>query len=409
MKMELIESGRKKIEWVKQHMKVLNTLKDMYMEEQPFKGINISMSIHLEAKTAYTAVVLHELGANVAITSSNPLSTQDDVAEALKTYGVNVYAKRSTDEELYWKNIDKVLSIKPNIVIDDGADLGVRIIEKYPELLENIWGINEETTTGIKRYKALLKDGELKVPVIDVNDSYMKYLFDNRYGTGQSTWDGIIRSTNLTVAGKNVVIAGYGWCGKGVAMRAKGLGAKIIITEVDPIKAIEAVMDGFEVMPMDEAAKIGDFFITVTGDTDVIVEKHFLNMKDGVVLANAGHFDIEVKVADLERIKVEKTEIRNGVTQYTMPNGNKLYLLGMGRLVNLVNGDGHPVEIMDLSFSLQLEGAKYLKENKGNIEVDVKPVPYEVDIKIAKIKLKTMGIEIDELTPEQIAYLNSWK
>ncbi|WP_156166194.1 adenosylhomocysteinase [Marinitoga sp. 1155] len=407
--MELIESGRKKIEWVKQHMKVLNTLKDMYMEEQPFKGINISMSIHLEAKTAYTAVVLHELGANVAITSSNPLSTQDDVAEALKTYGVNVYAKRSTDEELYWKNIDKVLSIKPNIVIDDGADLGVRIIEKYPELLENIWGINEETTTGIKRYKALLKDGELKVPVIDVNDSYMKYLFDNRYGTGQSTWDGIIRSTNLTVAGKNVVIAGYGWCGKGVAMRAKGLGAKIIITEVDPIKAIEAVMDGFEVMPMDEAAKIGDFFITVTGDTDVIVEKHFLNMKDGVVLANAGHFDIEVKVADLERIKVEKTEIRNGVTQYTMPNGNKLYLLGMGRLVNLVNGDGHPVEIMDLSFSLQLEGAKYLKENKGNIEVDVKPVPYEVDIKIAKIKLKTMGIEIDELTPEQIAYLNSWK
>ncbi|WP_175420000.1 adenosylhomocysteinase [Marinitoga sp. 1154] len=407
--MELIESGRKKIEWVKQHMKVLNTLKDMYMEEQPFKGINISMSIHLEAKTAYTAVVLHELGANVAITSSNPLSTQDDVAEALKTYGVNVYAKRSTDEELYWKNIDKVLSIKPNIVIDDGADLGVRIIEKYPELLENIWGINEETTTGIKRYKALLKDGELKVPVIDVNDSYMKYLFDNRYGTGQSTWDGIIRSTNLTVAGKNVVIAGYGWCGKGVAMRAKGLGAKIIITEVDPIKAIEAVMDGFEVMPMDEAAKIGDFFITVTGDTDVIVEKHFLNMKDGVVLANAGHFDIEVKVADLERIKVEKTEVRNGVTQYTMPNGNKLYLLGMGRLVNLVNGDGHPVEIMDLSFSLQLEGAKYLKENKGNIEVDVKPVPYEVDIKIAKIKLKTMGIEIDELTPEQIAYLNSWK
>ncbi|NUU99889.1 S-adenosyl-L-homocysteine hydrolase [Marinitoga sp. 1154] len=404
-----MESGRKKIEWVKQHMKVLNTLKDMYMEEQPFKGINISMSIHLEAKTAYTAVVLHELGANVAITSSNPLSTQDDVAEALKTYGVNVYAKRSTDEELYWKNIDKVLSIKPNIVIDDGADLGVRIIEKYPELLENIWGINEETTTGIKRYKALLKDGELKVPVIDVNDSYMKYLFDNRYGTGQSTWDGIIRSTNLTVAGKNVVIAGYGWCGKGVAMRAKGLGAKIIITEVDPIKAIEAVMDGFEVMPMDEAAKIGDFFITVTGDTDVIVEKHFLNMKDGVVLANAGHFDIEVKVADLERIKVEKTEVRNGVTQYTMPNGNKLYLLGMGRLVNLVNGDGHPVEIMDLSFSLQLEGAKYLKENKGNIEVDVKPVPYEVDIKIAKIKLKTMGIEIDELTPEQIAYLNSWK
>ncbi|KLO22986.1 S-adenosyl-L-homocysteine hydrolase [Marinitoga sp. 1197] len=407
--MELIESGRKKIEWVKQHMKVLNTLKDMYMEEQPFKGINISMSIHLEAKTAYTAVVLHELGANVAITSSNPLSTQDDVAEALKTYGVNVYAKRSTDEELYWKNIDKVLSIKPNIVIDDGADLGVRIVKKYPELLENIWGINEETTTGIKRYKALLKDGELKVPVIDVNDSYMKYLFDNRYGTGQSTWDGIIRSTNLTVAGKNVVIAGYGWCGKGVAMRAKGLGAKVIITEVDPIKAIEAVMDGFEVMPMDEAAKIGDFFITVTGDTDVIVEKHFLNMKDGVVLANAGHFDIEVKVADLERIKVEKTEVRNGVTQYTMPNGNKLYLLGMGRLVNLVNGDGHPVEIMDLSFSLQLEGAKYLKENKGNIAVDVKPVPYEVDIKIAKIKLKTMGIEIDELTPEQIAYLNSWK
>jgi len=407
--MDLIESGRKKIEWVKQHMKVLNTLKEMYMDEQPFKGINVAMSIHLEAKTAYTAVVLHELGANVAITSSNPLSTQDDVAEALKTYGVNVYAKRSTDEELYWKNIDKVLEIKPNIVIDDGADLGVRIVEKYPELLDNIWGINEETTTGIKRYKALLKDGKLKVPVIDVNDSYMKYLFDNRYGTGQSTWDGIIRSTNLTVAGKNVVVAGYGWCGKGVAMRAKGLGAKVIVTEVDPIKAIEAVMDGFEVMTMDDAAKIGDFFVTVTGDTDVIVERHFLNMKDGVVLANAGHFDIEVKVVDLERINVEKKEVRNGVTQYTMPNGNKLYLLGMGRLVNLVNGDGHPVEIMDLSFSLQLEGAKYLKENKGKLEINVKPVPYEVDLKIAKIKLESMGIKIDELTPEQIAYLNSWK
>ncbi|AEX85413.1 adenosylhomocysteinase [Marinitoga piezophila KA3] len=407
--MDLVESGRKKIEWVKQHMKVLNTLKEMYMDEQPFKGINVAMSIHLEAKTAYTAVVLHELGANVAITSSNPLSTQDDVAEALKTYGVNVYAKRSTDEELYWKNIDKVLEIKPNIVIDDGADLGIRIVEKFPELLENIWGINEETTTGIKRYKALLNDGKLPVPVIDINDSYMKYLFDNRYGTGQSTWDGIIRSTNLTVAGKNVVVAGYGWCGKGVAMRAKGLGARVIVTEVDPIKAIEAVMDGFSVMPMDEAAKIGDFFVTVTGDIDVITEKHFMMMKDGVVLANAGHFDIEVKVADLERINTEKKEVRPGVTQYTMPNGNKLYLLGMGRLVNLVNGDGHPVEIMDLSFSLQLEGAKYIKEHKGEIEVSVRPVPYEVDLNIAKIKLKTMGIDIDELTPEQIEYLNSWK
>ncbi|BBE31558.1 adenosylhomocysteinase [Tepiditoga spiralis] len=404
-----LELGRKKIKWVEKYMKVVNYLRDMYINEKPFNGVKVAMSIHLEAKTAYLATILKQLGADVAITGSNPLTTQPEVAEALKEYGIHVYAEKTLDEDIYWKNMDKVLEFNPNIIIDDGADLGIRLIEKFPEKIENLWGICEETTTGVKRYKALYNDGKLSVPLIAINDSYMKYLFDNRYGTGQSTWDGIIRSTNITVTGKNVVVGGYGWCGRGIAMRAKGLGANVIITEIDPIKANEAIMDGFRVMKMNEACKIGDIFVTATGDIDIITEKQFLNMKDGVILANSGHFDVEVKVADLEKIKVEKKEVRPGVEEYVLPNGKSVFLLGKGRLVNLTNADGHPIEIMDLSFALQLEGAKYIMENYKNMDISIKPIPYDIDKKVASIKLKTIGIEIDTLSEDQKNYLNSWK
>lgn len=399
--MDLKKSGHQKIDWVKKYMKVVNHLKEKYFEEQPFKGKKISMSIHLEAKTAYLSIILKQLGANVSITGSNPLSTQPDVVEALKDYGLNVHAEKTLDEDVYWENIDKVLSQKPDVIIDDGADLGSRYIEKYNT--ENLLGICEETTTGVLRYKALNKNKKLKVPVIAVNDSKMKYLFDNRYGTGQSTWDGIIRSTNTTVTGKNVVVGGYGWCSRGIALRAKGLGANVIITEVDPIKANEAIMDGFRVMKMDNAAPIGDIFVTATGDIDIITKKHFKKMKDGVILANSGHFDVEVSVRDLKEIADSVEEIKPGVEEYKL--GNKsLFLLAKGRLVNLVNGDGHPIEIMDLSFSLQLEAAKYLIENPGQ-NIDVKPVPEFIDKNIAKIKLETIGAEIDELSNEQERYL----
>ncbi|MGM0641178.1 MAG: adenosylhomocysteinase [Thermotogota bacterium] len=401
--MDLKKSGHQKIDWVKKYMKVVNRLRDLYIEEQPFKGTKISMSIHLEAKTAYLAIIFKQLGAEVSITGSNPLSTQPDVAEALKDFGLNVYADKTLDEDIYWENIDKVLSQQPDIIIDDGADLGTRFIENFN--FDNLIGICEETTTGVMRYQSLNKKRKLPVPVIAVNDSKMKYLFDNRYGTGQSTWDGIIRSTNTTVTGKNVVVGGYGWCSRGIALRAKGLGANVIVTEVDPIKANEAIMDGFRVMKMDKAAYIGDIFVTATGDINIITEQHFKNMKDGAILANSGHFDVEVSVNDLNNIADSIEEIKPGVEEYKI-NNKSVFLLAKGRLVNLVNGDGHPIEIMDLSFSLQLEAAKYFLENK-DIEIDVKPVPDFIDKKIANIKLETMNIEIDKLTPEQKEYLNN--
>ncbi|MDK2945404.1 adenosylhomocysteinase [Geotoga petraea] len=400
--MDLKKSGHQKIDWVKKYMKVINSIKEKYYDEKPFKGKKISMSIHLEAKTAYLAIILKQLGAEVSITGSNPLSTQPDVVEALKDYGLNVYAEKTLDEGVYWKNIDKVLSQKPDIIIDDGADLGSRYIEKYDT--NSLLGICEETTTGVMRYEALNKKGSLKVPVIAVNNSKMKYLFDNRYGTGQSTWDGIIRSTNTTVTGKNVVVGGYGWCSRGIALRAKGLGANVIVTEVDPIKANEAIMDGFRVMKMDYAAPIGDIFVTATGDINIITKKHFRKMKDGAILANSGHFDVEVSVKDMKEIADSIEEIKPGVEEYKI-DGKSLFLLAKGRLVNLVNGDGHPIEIMDLSFSLQLEAAKYLLENPDQ-KINVKPVPDFIDNKIARIKLETMGIEIDTLSKEQQKYLN---
>jgi len=400
--MDLKKSGHQKIDWVKKYMKVINSIKEKYYDEKPFKGKKISMSIHLEAKTAYLAIILKQLGAEVSITGSNLLSTQPDVVEALKDYGLNVYAEKTLDEGVYWKNIDKVLSQKPDIIIDDGADLGSRYIEKYDT--NSLLGICEETTTGVMRYEALNKKGSLKVPVIAVNNSKMKYLFDNRYGTGQSTWDGIIRSTNTTVTGKNVVVGGYGWCSRGIALRAKGLGANVIVTEVDPIKANEAIMDGFRVMKMDYAAPIGDIFVTATGDINIITKKHFRKMKDGAILANSGHFDVEVSVKDMKEIADSIEEIKPGVEEYKI-DGKSLFLLAKGRLVNLVNGDGHPIEIMDLSFSLQLEAAKYLLENPDQ-KINVKPVPDFIDNKIARIKLETMGIEIDTLSKEQQKYLN---
>jgi len=401
--------GRQKIKWVEKHMKIVNFLRDSYKDSQPFKDVNVSMAIHLEAKTAYLSIIMKELGANVFITGSNPLTTQPDVVMALKEYGINVFAEKTLDETVYWKNIDRVLSAKPNIIIDDGADLGVRFFENYSSDLNNLWGICEETTTGVKRYNSLQKCGKLPVPVIAVNDSYMKYLFDNRYGTGQSTWDGIMRSTNLTVVGKTVVIGGYGWCGKGIAMRAKGLGANVIVTEVDQIKAIEALMDGFRVMPMDEACLLGDIFVTATGNIDIITEKHFLKMKDGALLANAGHFDVEVKVADLKKISDCITEVRPGVEEYVLKNGRSVFLLGKGRLVNLVNADGHPVEIMDQSFALQLEGANFILNNHSTMPKNVSPIPYDIDIKLASIKLASLGIKIDSLTQDQKNYMQSWK
>ncbi len=401
----LAPSGHDKIEWVKNFMPVVKALDEEYSKTKPFAGLRFVITIHLEAKSAYLAQVVHNAGAEVAITGSNPLSTQDDVAAALVEDGLNVFGWHGCTDEEYNTFINKALDIKPNIIIDDGGDLVETIHTKRRELLPGIFGGAEETTTGIHRLKALVKAGKLEFPMMAANDAYCKYLFDNRYGTGQSTWDGIMRTTNLVVAGKTVVIAGYGWCGKGGAMRAKGLGANVIITEVDPIKAIEAVFDGFRVMPMDEAAKYGDIFLTLTGDKDVIRKHHFEVMKNGAVMANAGHFDVEINIPELESISKSRSTVRNNIEEFLLEDGRKLYLLGEGRLVNLACGDGHPAEIMDLSFAVQLLSAKHILQNKGKLDNDVYVISEDIDAEIAKIKLKAIGVEIDELSPEQREYL----
>ncbi len=401
----LAPSGHDKIEWVKNFMPVVKALDEEYSKTKPFAGLRFVITIHLEAKSAYLAQVVHNAGAEVAITGSNPLSTQDDVAAALVEDGLNVFGWHGCTDEEYNTFINKALDIKPNIIIDDGGDLVETIHTKRRELLPGIFGGAEETTTGIHRLKALVKAGKLEFPMMAANDAYCKYLFDNRYGTGQSTWDGIMRTTNLVVAGKTVVIAGYGWCGKGGAMRAKGLGANVIITEVDPIKAIEAVFDGFRVMPMDEAAKYGDIFLTLTGDKDVIRKHHFEVMKNGAVMANAGHFDVEINIPELESISKSRRTVRNNIEEFLLEDGRKLYLLGEGRLVNLACGDGHPAEIMDLSFAVQLLSAKHILQNKGKLDNDVYVISEDIDAEIAKIKLKAIGVEIDELSPEQREYL----
>ncbi len=397
--------GRDKINWVASYMPILNTIKEDFIKNQPFKGMKISMSIHLEAKTAYLATVLRAGGAEVWVTGCNPLSTQDDVAAALVAEGFEVNAWRGVSEEQYKEHLIKTLSLCPDLMIDDGGDLTHLIHGECREYAKNLIGGCEETTTGIHRLFARERAGLLDYPMIDVNDADCKHLFDNRYGTGQSTLDGIMNSTNLIIAGKVVVIAGYGWCGKGMAMRAKGMGAIVVVTEIDPIKALEATMDGFSVMTMDEAAKIGDIFVTLTGCKDVIRREHLEVMKDGALLSNSGHFDVEIDKVALADMAVEQWQRKPNIRGYRMPDGRILNLLAEGRLVNLAAGNGHPAEIMDMSFAIQAKGLEYLVKNRGKLENKVYAVPAEVDREVAEIKLRANGITIDVLSEEQKAYL----
>ncbi len=404
----LYKSGETKIAWVKNNMPLLRGIEKEFEKEKPFKGLKIALSVHLEAKTAYLCRVLAAGGAEMYVTGSNPLSTQDDVAAALLFGGMNVFAWHNATEKEYRRHICAVIEAAPDIIIDDGGDLVNLIHNEYPSLLSKVIGGCEETTTGIMRLRAMEKAGTLKFPMMLVNDADCKHLFDNRYGTGQSVWDGINRTTNLIVAGKTVVVAGYGWCGKGVAMRAKGLGASVVITEIDPIKAMEAVMDGFKVMTMNEAAKLGDIFVTVTGCCDVIGEQAFSVMKDGAILCNAGHFDVEVNMARLREISTESGEARNNITYYKLKNGRKINVIAEGRLVNLAAGDGHPAEIMDMSFAIQALSARYLVQHREELKALGKKtvnVPAEIDKEVACRKLRDWGISIDTLTAKQAEYL----
>ncbi|ANS75120.1 adenosylhomocysteinase [Paenibacillus yonginensis] len=405
----LAPQGHLKIDWVEAHMPVLSRIRKQFEAEKPFKGLKVTICLHLEAKTAYLAKVVQAGGAEVTITGSNPLSTQDDVCAALVEDGVTVFAKYNPDPAEYKQLVRKSLESKPDLIIDDGGDLVTLLQSECPELGENIRGGAEETTTGIIRLKALDKQNLLKFPMVAVNDAYCKYLFDNRYGTGQSAWDGIIRTTNLVVAGKTVVVVGYGWCGKGVAMRAKGLGANVIVTEVDAIKAVEAHMDGFRVMPMVEAAKLGDFFITVTGNKYVINGEHYDVMKDGAILSNAGHFDVEFSKPDLEARSESIRTVRKNIEEYRLKDGRKIYALGEGRLVNLAAADGHPAEIMDTTFALQALGLKYVNDHYKEMGKTVINVPYEIDEQVARYKLESLDIAIDTLSDEQRKYLESWQ
>jgi len=405
----LADEGLNRIMWAYRDMPVLRMIRDRFGKEKPLKGIKISAALHVTTETANLMITLKEGGAQVYLCASNPLSTQDDVAASLvKHFDIPVFAIKGEDRDTYYKHIREVLSVEPNITMDDGADLVSTLHSEIKDKIKNIIGGTEETTTGVIRLKAMAKEGSLLYPIIAVNDAMTKHMFDNRYGTGQSTIDSIMRSTNRLIAGRYFVVAGYGWCGKGVASRARGIGARVIVTEVDPIRALEAVMDGFEVMPMSEAAKIGDIFVTVTGDKNVITKEHFLSMKDGAIVANSGHFDVEIDIKSLEELASSKKEIRKGVTEYDI-NGKKIYLLGEGRLVNLANAEGHPASVMDMSFANQALIVEYLVNNKGKLSVGVYPVPEEIDKKVAQLKLESMGIKIDSLTEEQIKYLSDWK
>lgn len=401
----LAPSGEMKINWVERNMPVLRGIGEDFKREKPFAGMKVALSVHLEAKTAYLCRVMEMGGAKMYVTGSNPLSTQDDVAAALVSGGMNVFAEYGCSMEQYEQCLEEVLKVGPNIIIDDGGDLVHLMHTKYTDLIPNVIGGCEETTTGINRLRIMSRKGELKFPMVMVNDADCKHMFDNRYGTGQSVWDGICRTTNLIIAGKYVVISGYGWCGKGVTLRAKGLGAKVIVTETDPVRALEAVMDGYEVMPMKEAAKIGDIFCTVTGGRDIITAEHFPLMKDGAILSNAGHFNIEVDMEALERMAVRKYEARHNIQGYVMPNGKTLFTIAEGRLVNLAAADGHPAEIMDMSFAIQALSAQFLANNKGKLSADVVAVPKDIDEAVARRKLKAMGVEIDTLSRTQADYL----
>ena len=401
----LAPSGEMKIKWVERNMPVLRSIGEDFAKTRPFEGLKVALSVHLEAKTAYLCRVMVMGGAEMFVTGSNPLSTQDDVAAALASRGMQVFARYGCTMEEYESCLCSVLEAGPNIIIDDGGDLVHLMHTKYTGLIPKVIGGCEETTTGIHRLRAMAKAGTLRFPMVMVNDADCKHMFDNRYGTGQSVWDGIMRTTNLIVAGKVVVVSGYGWCGKGVSLRAKGLGAKVIVTETDPVRALEAVMDGFQVMPMAEAARQGDMFITVTGCSGVITAEHFEHMKDGAILTNAGHFDVEVDMAGLNALAVEKYEARHNIQGYVLPNGKTLFVIAEGRLVNLAAGDGHPAEIMDMSFAIQALSAEYLAKHRAELVPGVISVPRELDEAVARRKLRAMGVSIDSLSAEQEDYL----
>jgi adenosylhomocysteinase len=405
---KMAKQGTERIEWARRHMPVLNYIKDEFEKTKPLKGVNIIACLHVTVETANLISTLQAGGANVALTASNPLSTQDDVAAALAKKGVKVYAIRGENEEQYYENIETALKIKPNVTLDDGADVIATVHSKHKEYLKGIYGGCEETTTGVIRLRAMAKDKALKYPVVAVNDAETKMMFDNRYGTGQSTLHGIMNSTNVLLAGKNVVVVGYGWCGRGVAMRAKGMGSNVIVVEVNPRKALEAAMDGFRVMDMKQAAKEGDIFITVTGDISVIRKEHFKLMKDQAIVCNSGHFNVEIDLEALGKMAKKAAEVKADVMEYLLDDGRRIYVLGEGRLVNLACAFGHPPEVMDMSFANQALSVKYIVENHKKLKNEVYKVPEDIDNRVAKMKLETMGISIEKLTAEQEKYLGSW-
>src|SRR5437899_950201 len=407
---ELGDVGARRIEWARVHRPVLGAIRDELQQKKTLRGLRIGMALHVEAKTGVLALSLREAGASVRLASCNPLSTDDSVATALaETHGLEVYARKWQTTEEYYDNLNKVLDLKPDLVIDDGADLVSLLHTKRKELLPGVRGGNEETTTGVIRLRAMEKAGALRFPIIDVNDAQMKHLFDNRYGTGQSTFDGLMNATNLLIAGKTFVVAGYGWTGRGIAMRARGMGARVVVTEIDSVKAIEASMDGFEVLPMRKAVRQADFIVSATGCKDIVTAAHFPTMKDGVVLANAGHFDNEISKPDLEKAAKSKRRVREFVDEYALPGGKRVYLVAEGRLVNITAGQGHPVEIMDMSFAIQAVSAGYLADHATTLGPRVYPVPAALDLKVARLKLQSMGLHIDRLTAAQRAYLESWR
>ena len=407
--LNLAPQGKRRIEWAEREMPVLRQIRDRFSQEKPLAGIRVSACCHVTTETANLAIALKAGGADATLIASNPLSTQDDVAACLVSdYGIPVFAKKGEDIATYHRHVHIALDRQPNIIIDDGGDVTATLVQERQHQIDRIIGTTEETTTGIVRLQAMSKDGVLTFPVIKVNDADTKHFFDNRYGTGQSTLDGVIRATNILLAGKTLVVVGYGWCGKGTAMRGRGMGAHVIVTEVDPVRAIEAVMDGFRVMPLLEAAPQGDLFITVSGNKHVIRGKHFEAMKDGAIVANSGHFDIEIDLETLANMATEVREVRNFIQEYRLSHGKSVIVLGEGRLINLVAAEGHPASVMDMSFANQALSSEYLVKNQGQLEPGLHSVPAEVDREIAQLKLKAMGIGIDTLTPEQVEYLNTW-
>ena len=407
---DLAEGGRRRIEWAEREMPVLRTIHERFLRERPFEGIRMSACLHVTTETANLMRTLQAGGADVVLTASNPLSTQDDVAACLVShFEIPVFAIKGEDNVTYYKHLNAALDHRPHLTMDDGADLVSTLHKDRRDQLSEVIGGTEETTTGVIRLRAMAADGELKFPVVAVNDALTKHFFDNRYGTGQSTIDGVIRATNILLAGKTFVVGGYGWCARGLAMRARGMGANVIVTEIDPLKALEAVMDGFRVMPMVEAAPIGEIFVTLTGDINVIDKHHFEKMRDGAIVANSGHFNVEINIPALEEMATEKRLVRPFVEAYAMPDGRTIHILGEGRLINLAAAEGHPASVMDMSFANQALSAEYMIKNADQLENKVYAVPTDIDMEIARLKLDSMGIKIDVLTPEQIAYLNSWQ